>query len=288
MERVISICGPTASGKSDLSDDIADLLSDRSGTLVPTILVDSMQVYKEIPIISNQARRRSAELMGIISVDEEWNVAKHRKESDRILQGCSSKFCVLDAGTGMYLNAILMDIQLAPKVDTRTRQAAEGIVAVHNSTGNARREGRRMELEISGAAPRGSVWDARLRFNTYLIYIRPPKDELAKSIERRTRRIMDFAEPEIQTLRTMSEEGTQITPQVKSAIGIREIEAYLAGKTTFEEATSGITSRTRALAKRQLTWFEKLVKTLNKKPDVRVVEIANAAEFDHSMLGADS
>lgn len=284
---MISICGPTASGKSDLSDDIADLLSDRSGTLVPTILVDSMQVYKEIPIISNQARRRSAELMGIISVDEEWNVAKHRKESDRILHGCSSKFCVLDAGTGMYLNAILMDIQLAPNVDTRTRQAAEGIVAVH-STGNARREGRQMELEISGAAPRGSVWDARLRFNTDLIYIRPPKDELAKSIERRTRRVMDFAESEIQALRTMSEEGTQITPQVKSAIGIREIEAYLAGKTTFEEATSGITSRTRALAKRQLTWFEKLVKTLNKKPDVRVVEIANAAEFDHSMLGVGS
>lgn len=282
---MIAICGPTASGKSDLSDDIADLLSERAGVRVPNIVVDSMQVYKEIPIISNQARRRSAELVGVVSATKEWNVAEHRAASDSIFETCDSEVCVLDAGTGMYLNAMLMDMDLAPKVDDRHRENAEDIVSSKSSGGNPRREVREMELKLSGASPRRSIWDARLRFVTDLIYIRPSKEQLEKSIERRTRSITELAEPEIQHLRAMSHKGGQITSQVKSAIGVREMDSHLSGWTTLDQAESGITSRTRALAKRQITWFDKLARTLRSKPDANVIEINKATDLDQFLLG---
>ncbi len=282
---MIAICGPTASGKSDLSDDIADFLSQRTGARVPNIVVDSMQVYKEIPIISNQPRRRSAELVGVASVAEEWNVAKHREASDSIIEDCDSDMCVLDAGTGMYLNAILTDMHLAPKVEARHRQVAEDIVTVTSAVENPRRDIREMELELSGASPRRSVWDADLRFVTDLIYIRPAKEKLARSIERRTRNITERAEPEIQCLRDMMSEGISISPQVKGAIGIREMDGYLEDAITLDQAASGITSRTRALAKRQLTWFDKLAKTLGSKPDSKIIEIAEATDFEYRLLG---
>src|ERR687886_265995 len=72
------VCGPTASGKSGLSDALAEELTWRLGPRVPTVVVDSMQVYRELPIITNQARRREAGLVGVISVREEWSVAAHR------------------------------------------------------------------------------------------------------------------------------------------------------------------------------------------------------------------
>ena len=66
------VCGPTASGKSDLSDALAERLTEAEGRHVPTLAVDSMQVYRELPMITNQARGRPAELVGIVSVTEEW------------------------------------------------------------------------------------------------------------------------------------------------------------------------------------------------------------------------
>ena len=82
-----------------------------------------MQVYKELPVITNQARKRPAELVGIVSVTEEWTVARHRACAEEIVAPEST--FVLDAGTGMYLNAILLDIPLAPKVSPALRQQAQ-------------------------------------------------------------------------------------------------------------------------------------------------------------------
>ncbi len=68
-------------------------LSRAHGAEVPTIAVDSMQVYREIPAITNQARRRLAELIGIVPVTEEWTVAgigrpRGRLSRERSLPSC--------------------------------------------------------------------------------------------------------------------------------------------------------------------------------------------------------
>src|SRR5215216_4909901 len=85
LETALVVCGPTASGKSELSDALAGRLTDAHGPHVPTLAVDSMQVYKEIPVITNQARRRPAELVGIVSVTDEWTVARHKSLAEEII-----------------------------------------------------------------------------------------------------------------------------------------------------------------------------------------------------------
>ena len=75
-------------------------------------------------MITNQARRRPAELVGIVSVTEDWTVARHRALAEEII--AKEADFVLDAGTGMYLNAILLDIPLAPKVPDRVAPSGRG------------------------------------------------------------------------------------------------------------------------------------------------------------------
>src|SRR5918997_3697608 len=120
-KRALVVCGPTASGKSELSDTLADGLTRTHGGHVHTLVVDSMQVYREIPAITNQARHRPAELVGIVSVTEEWTVARHKAGAQAIIEGLHIPFA-LDAGTGMYLNAILLDFPLAPRVNANIRR----------------------------------------------------------------------------------------------------------------------------------------------------------------------
>lgn len=269
---MIAVCGPTASGKSDLADEIAELLSNRDGAWTPTIAVDSMQVYKEIPVISNQKRRRAAELIAVASVTEEWNVARHLEAADAVMGVASSPQCVLDAGTGMYLNTILTDLNLAPRVSEALRLRAADTVAIGESAGNRRREVRKLELSLAGAEERASVWGGAPRFETVLIFLRPPTDTLSIAIDKRTKRIVTLGVEEVSNLRAMELQGQRVTPQVRNAIGIREMNERIDGALTEREASERIATRTRDLAKRQIRWFDKLAHTLKPKPNVHVLE----------------
>ncbi|HEX5850034.1 MAG TPA: hypothetical protein VFY59_12635, partial [Rubrobacter sp.] len=57
------------------------------GHHVPTAVIDSMQVYRELPIITNQARRRAAGLVGVVSVLGKWSVAAHRAGVRELVAG---------------------------------------------------------------------------------------------------------------------------------------------------------------------------------------------------------
>src|SRR5918998_817764 len=115
--KALVVCGPTAAGKSDLADTVAETLSEAYGAHATTIAVDSMQVYRELPVITNQPRARPAELVGIVSVAEEWTVARHRGRAEETICSLPSHVpFVLDAGTGMYLNALVLDVDIAPRV----------------------------------------------------------------------------------------------------------------------------------------------------------------------------
>src|SRR5918997_1169391 len=174
-KRALVVCGPTASGKSELSDTLADGLTRTHSGHVHTLVVDSMQVYREIPAITNQARHRPAELVGIVSVTEEWTVARHRAGAQEIIERLEGPF-VLDAGTGMYLNAILLDISLARKVEAGTRRLSQEITA---GAPNPRRASRAKELELAGAPDRSSVWGGDLRYDTIMLFLRPRREALS-------------------------------------------------------------------------------------------------------------
>ena len=267
-KRALVVCGPTASGKSEVADALAERLTERYEAMVPTLVVDSMQVYREIPRITNQARRRPAELVGVASVTEEWTVASHKALAEEIIDRTEGPF-VLDAGTGMYLNAIILDIPLAPKVNPATRRLAESLTA---GATNARRAAREKELELAGARDRGSVWEGDLRYETALIYLRPETQALDEAIRKRSERIARTGLEEAMRLAHLQLAGERLNASVAASIGVRELLERLSGAITAEEAASRIATRTRRLARRQRRWFDKLSRTLQGRAPIEVVE----------------
>ncbi len=216
-----------------------------------------MQVYREIPMITNQARERPAELAGVVSVAEEWTVARHKLSAETIIDSLPKDLpFVLDGGTGMYLNTIILDVPLAPKVPYEVRaEAKKRAVAAENP----RREARRLELELSGTSERGSIWDGIPRYDLTLVYLRPPRQDLDRNILARSSKIVrDGAEE----AKRFEESGIVPNPSVRGAIGVKEMLLHNAGDLSAEQAEETIATRTRRLARRQIRWFDKLSRTL--------------------------
>ena len=281
-KKALVVCGPTASGKSEVSDALAGALTREHGAFVPTLVVDSMQVYREIPTITNQARRRPAELLGIVSVTEEWTVARHRALAEEIIAHNTTPF-VLDAGTGMYLNAILLDIPLAPKVEPDTRRLAQSVMS---GATNPRRAPRARELALAGAAPRRSIWDGEPRYDTSVIYLRPDRETLDAAISRRTEKILRGGLEEAATLAEMQRAGARINASVADSIGVRELTEHVSGRIIAEQARSLINTRTRQLARRQIRWFDKLARTLEGCTPITVLEHPTQMNTMHGRMWA--
>ena len=277
------MCGPTASGKSDLADALAEKSTGSGGGRTPTIVVDSMQVYRELPVITNQARRSPAELVGVVSVTEQWTVARHREAAEKVVENHSGRHFVLDAGTGMYLNAILLDIPLAPKVAPALRRRAQEEVSDGQADGNPRRAARARELELAGERDRGSIWDGRLRYDTTILYLRPDRSALEAAIWKRSAKITREGLREAELIRDMLAAGVPINPSVTESVGVRELTQHLLGILPLSEAEDRINVRTRQLARRQIRWFDKLVRTLRGSANIRVLAKAPGPDVLHGM-----
>jgi tRNA dimethylallyltransferase len=241
-----------------------------------------MQVYRELPVITNQARRRPAELVGIVSVTEDWTVARHRTRAEEII--AEEDTFVLDAGTGMYLNAILLDLPLAPRVSPEVRRQAKEAAA---GEPNPRRAARAKELELAGAEDRGSIWEGGLRYDTAIVYLRPERHVLDAAIDERSKRITLDGLHEAARLRAMGAAGERISPQVMDAVGVRELASHLSGMLSLQQARESISTRTRRLARRQMRWFDKLLRTLDGRARVTVVDSPNDRELHnmHDIIG---
>ncbi len=243
------------------------------------VLVDSMQVYSGIEGITNQARRRPAQLVSVVPVTDRWTVACHA-EMARTLIRESGNGAVLDAGTGMYLNAILLDVPIAPEVPRQVRHRAE--VAAAGET-NPRRAARALELEMAGAQQRGSIWSGDLRYETTVVYLRPDRGVLDASIAERSRRILAVGVDEAKRIRRMQREGYSVNPSVLEAVGVRELLDFVDGEITAGQAEERISARTRRLARRQMRWFDKLARTVEGRARVAVLENPGQANILNTM-----
>jgi tRNA dimethylallyltransferase len=239
-----------------------------------------MQVYKEIPVITNQARRRPAELVGVVSVTDEWTVARHREYAEQIIASEAPAHFVLDSGTGMYLNAILLDISLAPKVPPELRRRAQETT---EGEPNSRRAAREKELELAGISDRGSIWEGDLRYDAAIVYLRPERAVIDAAIDRRSRIITRNGVQEAELLRDMVASGASISPSVLDSVGVRELTQYLSGTLSLTQAEERISTRTRRLARRQMRWFDKLARTLEGRARITVLRDTAKQEQLHSM-----
>ncbi len=242
-----------------------------------------MQVYRELPVVTNQARRRPAGLVGIVPVTEEWTVARHRGAAEATISASDAPF-VLDAGTGMYLNAILLDVPLAPRVDPLKRRLAQEATA---GAASPRRAARARELELAGAPARRSIWAGDPLYETTMIYLRPERQRLDAAVARRSAKIAAEGLLEARAIREMLLAGAPVRPSVLDAIGVRELLQQLSGEIPPEEARTRIAARTRKLARRQVRWFDKLARTLRDRATVIVAETPERADLIcmHDIIG---
>ncbi len=282
MKQAILIAGPTASGKSALSIDLAK----RVDGIV--INADSMQVYKDLRVIT--ARPSVLEeaivphkMYGVIDGAEAFSVMDWAKMAMDEVNDAWSRGCtpILVGGTGMYFKTLLDGMALipdvAPKVRETVREEAEKfgsqklheelavydpVSAARLAPGDSQRISRAVEVyRSSGKAI--SDWQKETNPGPLAALDREgaltklvldwPRDELYRRCDLRFDMMLEAgALDEVQKLLDRSLSST--LPLMKS-LGVPSLIEYLNGELSLESAREQSKTQTRRFAKRQLTWF---------------------------------
>jgi tRNA dimethylallyltransferase len=287
---VIAVFGPTASGKSAVALELAELAG---GEIVSA---DAMQLYRGLPILTNQPSATDMErvphhLVGIWEPDHEGSVAEyaelaHAAIDDIIRRGRVPIAC---GGSGLYLRAALADMPLPPQAQAGVRAAAERLydergpagahatlaavdapaaAAVHPN--DRRRVVRALELADSGhslAAEDSLLWSAETRHPTVIAGLALPPAETARRIAARTEAM--FAAGVVEEVASARARHT-FSSTAERIHGLQDVTALLGGGITLAEAIRRMETRTRRYAKRQRTWMRRL-------PEVRVVDATRDA-----------
>jgi tRNA dimethylallyltransferase len=278
-EQVLAIFGPTASGKTAAARAVAER--------IPAELVsaDSMQVYRGLPILTNQAPAR---LVGIWPLDHEASVGEYQELAhaaiDEIL--AAGRTPIVVGGTGLYLRAALADLGLPPAPEAGERERwerfyddqgaerahehlaeldPEAAAAVHP---NDRRRVVR-SLELSGRdRPRDQLWGGETRHPTLVFGLDVAKDELDRRIDERTRAMFEAG------VRAEAEAalGGAISTTAAFAHGLSDIAEHPGD----EAAIDALTARTRRYAAYQRKWMRRIPGLVSLPADRPPGEIADA------------
>lgn len=276
--KIIVVAGPTAVGKTQYAIEIAKAFD---GEIVSC---DSMQLYKYMNIGSAKPTpEEQAEvkhyLVDEIDPKEPFSVAKYAELAKTAINEIFShgKTPVISGGTGLYLNALLydMDFSNAPKDDTlreNLEKEAElfGSEYLHKKLAEldpaaAERIHPNNLKKIIRALEAASTGNSITNFKecnekckdyeAILIGLTRNRDELYDRINRRVEIMVGeglFDEVEELLEMGLAEEDISM-----KGIGYKEIIAYFDGLYGKDEAVELIKKNSRHLAKRQLTWFRR-------------------------------
>lgn len=278
MEKIISVCGPTASGKSALA---LELCRHFDGELISC---DSMQVYKYLDIgTAKPSADEQAEIKHhMIDVFMPWEDCSCGEYAKRA-RGCikdvliRNKMPVLCGGTGLYLNAIVNNLDTCPsKCDEELRRTLlekdkhelwsmlkeidpDSAESIHEN--NVKRVVRAIEIYYTAGITKTEL-DAKQRaskpefdvINVILDF--EDREHLYGKIDRRCEQMLDGGL--IDEIRRLLECGSLIEGSTAyQAIGYKEFISYLRGEVSYDEAVTTFKQATRNYAKRQITWFKK-------------------------------
>tara|TARA_B100000965_G_scaffold404030_1_gene433663 strand:- start:433 stop:1356 length:924 start_codon:yes stop_codon:yes gene_type:complete len=286
QKKIILIAGPTASGKSKLALSLSKKINGE------IINADSMQVYKEFSVLSSRPSKSDLKkikhhLYGILSVKKYFSTGEWLFLTKEKINQCikRKKIPILVGGTGLYFNAITKGISKIPAVDNKLRA---NIRDLHREIGqkkfyqklvlidpmsnsrvsptDTQRTMRAYEVKIS---TKRSLYDWAsntksdfLDFDIRKIFIDIPRERLLKNISKRTD--LMFKKNCIKEVKNFLKIKIDKSLSANKIIGVREIEEYLRGLKSLEEATDLINIRTRQYAKRQITWSRGHMKTWKK------------------------
>jgi tRNA dimethylallyltransferase len=263
---VVAIFGPTASGKTDVAELVADALGGE------VVSADSAQAYRGLPILTNQPDRPTR-LVGIWPLEYEASVGEYERLAhgaiDELL--AAGRMPVVAGGSGLYLRAALAELELPPAPPARSRErwerrydelgahGAHALLAERDPAAAARvhpndrrRVVRGLELTDAGTSlspPADTLWTSEPRHPTIVVGLDVPKNVLERRIEERTRRMFGrgvAAEVE----RAL---GGRISHTARQIMGLDDV-----ARLPREEAVAALALRTRRYAAYQRKWMRRI------------------------------
>ena len=275
--HLIIICGPTATGKSDLAVELAQAID------AHIINADSMQLYRGMDIGTAKltlGERKGVphHLLDILSVTEDASVASYqvlaRKTIDQIM--ATGKSAIVVGGTGLYIKSIVDDMNF-PDTDPAIRLRLESEAAEFGSAALFRKlqardpeaaskidsaNTRRVIRALEVIEATGQPFAANLPSDTSVLYpnafhfgLALDRELLAPRINARVHRMWE--DGLIQEVQSLLSQGLRQASTAARAIGYSQVIAYIDGALTREEAIESTITATRQYVRRQETWFKR-------------------------------
>jgi tRNA dimethylallyltransferase len=299
MQKIILIAGPTGSGKSEIALRLAKKINGE------IINADSMQVYKEIKILSARPESYSNishYLYGNISVKNNFSAGEWLKKVklnlNKIIK--KKKQPIFVGGTGLYFKLLTEGISNIPKIPDSIRIKARKLNA---NLGNDKFYSLLIKLdplvqnkikkndthrlirayEVVTFTKKSLIdWQKKNKnyFSNYQfvkIFINPENNSLQKLLRLRLKKMFELgAVDEAKKFLKL-----KINPSLPAnkILGIEEIKKYLNKKVSLEQAFEETFMRTRRYVKRQRTWFrghmKEWISIFNPNFDILTKKIIN-------------
>ena len=295
------VSGPTASGKSCLSQAIAKQFSGE------IINADSMQVYKELRILS--ARPGNAEtdliphhLYGHIPISSAYSAGIWLEQAKEAITAILHRknLPILCGGTGLYIKVLNEGITPTPAIDQRFIKAAS---TLYDNQGKNRalsilkashpkkeidihlNDRQRIIRALSIFFATGRTLEdwhknqphgPRLDISRFTINLIPSRKDLYLVINQRFDKMI--ADGGIEEVRAIMEQRVARALQAMKAVGVPELYSYLSHNISLETAVLKAKQATRNLAKRQLSWLRN-----HSKPDLTINDFASKNSIELSL-----
>ncbi len=274
---LIVICGPTATGKSDLALEVAEAFDGE------IINADSMQLYRGMDIgtakLTVQERRGIPHhLLDILDVSQDASVANYQEQARAAIDDISirGKTPILVGGTGLYIKAVLDEMNFPetdPAIRERLEREAEEIGAAGMylklqtidpeaasaiEPANTRRIIRALEVvEVTGKPYSANLpSDTSSRYPDAIhIGLAMERATLAPRIESRVHKM--FQSGLVNEVEHLITKGLLSGVTAQRAIGYAQVLSLLAGEIKEEQAIEETIVATRQYVRRQETWFKR-------------------------------
>lgn len=285
LNKLLIICGATATGKSDLAVECAKILDSE------VISADSMNVYKGLDIGTAKPSEEEKQgivhhLIDVVSPYERYTVGDYRAQTLPILKNLleRGKIPVICGGTGFYINSLLYNLSYGNGLGDLTirdkyKKIAEeygnekvfDVLKEHDPEtaeklhpNDLKRVIRALEIYESGTKKSDITDDMTPLFDYSAYSFDFPRETLYARIDKRVDKMIEAGL--IEEVISLKKAGVRFTDQCMQGIGYKEIYDYLKGNSSFENAVSTIKLNTRHYAKRQITFFKKLPGLIYLKP----------------------
>lgn len=280
-QTVITLRGPTASGKTDLAISLIKELP------LEIVSVDSVMVYRGLDIGSAKPNQQILDqyphhLINISDPDNNYSLGKFFKDVNKAIQIITEnkKIPILVGGTMMYFNILTKGLSNLPSSDDEIRKKIEDqaevmgwpelhkklsevdpISAAKIKPNDKQRIQRALEvIELTGK-PLSEFFKDQQNTEDYNFFnislFATNRDHLYQRINSRFSEMLnDGLVDEVKSL--LQSTNLRSSNNSMKSIGYREICAFLDNKLSLKEAEKNATMATRRLAKRQITWLRSL------------------------------